>query len=667
MVNSDCQLPRAYPALTISRESPLWQEDSTTPPLLRFMEEGEQNDDIKPVSARIKTSRGADDLSNDLRAYGSTPSKLPSVSAEREDWWIDQITQSQAFLAALDDPALKQQLQNPTVGNYINLPIPAYVGLTSRFSNVKENGMLPLIQRQIFTDLQTRVQAKEGLTYVHGPQGFGKSFALYHLFCALSTYPNNRVLYIPDCDMINEDSIFKLFKAIGAAFAPDSAFLDSIYPLALSFDNHSWELLLGRIKKYCETNTLTFFAIFDQHNGLKQEQRQRAPTNLLQWPKALNGPFFKLIISASANNSDQPLTKDTPSMFPFMKGLSDVELAAWRAKYAFFVTEASLTSLTELTANIPFELFEVLQAWKECMKTTPNPTLIEVLAAYRVARLRAIKKSHNEYLEKRGAALPELLYSTTEHKSMFYMINKLPLSAGASTIFDRQLFCEQQQPQSGLVTIQPTFPLVLDMVVERLQSLDAAVFTAEVFKSGLPNDAKGRAAEYYIIHAITKRGHLTLPCYSVGQNTLDTKLDLDVAVERFHNLVPADVPTTATLFVPASPKYKDIDFLLFDPSTSSLYCIQVTVQADPWKHPNTWKPGDGTPAGRTIYDEWMDFCAPTTTTKIWFVAVPLDETIQPKGKAKPKAFLAECVDHKWVDFNDPECKTYFPILSSFKH
>jgi len=88
------------------------------------------------------------------------------------DWWIKKITQSQTFLAALDDPALKQQLQNPIVGNYINLPIPAYAGLTSRFSNVQENALLPVIQRQIFTDLQTFVQAKEGLTYVHGPQGF---------------------------------------------------------------------------------------------------------------------------------------------------------------------------------------------------------------------------------------------------------------------------------------------------------------------------------------------------------------------------------------------------------------------------------------------------------------------------------------------------------------
>jgi len=53
-------------------------------------------------------------------------------------------------------------------------------------------------------------------------------------------------------------------------------------------------------------------------------------------------------------------------MFPFMNSLLDVELAAWRVKHSFFIGVPSMTSLTELMANIPFELFEVLQAWKEC-------------------------------------------------------------------------------------------------------------------------------------------------------------------------------------------------------------------------------------------------------------------------------------------------------------
>lgn len=628
--------------------------------------EQEENDDIELAPERLRTTRGAADLPRDLRGYGSTPSKLPSNSAEREDWWVDQITQSQAFLVALDEPTLKHQLQNPVVGHYVSLPIPAYVGLTHRFSDVKENTLLPVIQRHIFTDLQTFVQGKEGLTYVHGPQGFGKSFALYHLFCALSTYPNNRVLYIPNCATINEDSIFKLFKAIGAAFARDPTFVDLIYPLALSFTNHSWELLLGRINKHCETNNLTFFAIFDQHNGLKQEQRQCAPTNLLQWPEALNGSFFKLIISAYANNSDQTVTKDIKSLFPFFEGLSQNELAAWRVKNAFFVNEPSLDNLTELTRNIPYELFRVLESLKDFKPSVPHPTLRQVLAAYRDSRLVDLNKAHDKYLKDNGAALPDLNYGLTEHKCMLYMANDLALPTADKLVFDRQLFF-LTPPSGGFHHIRPTFPLALDMVLNRLQPLDSEVFTKEVFESALPNDAKGRMAEYYIIQCLTKHRHLTLPLYPVRGDIRDDRLDVDLVVERFHDIIPPHLPTHLTLFVPSSAKYNDVDFLLFDPHTSRLYCFQVTVQAEPWEHANTWIAGDGTSKGRTIYDEWMKFCSPNMTTKVWFVVTSLGKAIQPKTKgAKPKKFLAECTTHKWVTFGDPEVKQHFPALKYFK-
>ena len=189
----------------------------------------------------------------------------------------------------------------------------------------------------------------------------------------------------------------------------------------------------------------------------------------------------------------------------------------------------------------------------------------------------------------------------------------------------------------------------------------------------MPNDAKGRAAEYYIINTIEKTGHVYLPCKKIGSSTVDltSKLDLDVAVERFHDLLPNKLPTVATMFVPSSPKYSDIDFLIFDPVKSSLHVVQVTVMAEPWRHSNTWKTGapakKGQPDQMTIYDHWVKFCKPLITSKIWFVAVPLDSKIQPKGNAKPKEFLKEYSDHAWVGFNDPDCATHFPILSSFKH
>jgi hypothetical protein len=119
-------------------------------------------------------------------------------------------------------------------------------------------------------------------------------------------------------------------------------------------------------------SNLTFYAIFDQHNGLGKERRLEAPTDLLIRPLFLNGRSFKIIISASANNDDQPVTKDVDTSFPFVKGLEPNELATWRAKCAFFVNEPSaLDDLTELTRNIPLELYRVLKSFKDYSPSTP--------------------------------------------------------------------------------------------------------------------------------------------------------------------------------------------------------------------------------------------------------------------------------------------------------
>lgn len=222
-------------------------------------------------------------------------------------------------------------------------------------------------------------------------------------------------------------------------------------------------------------------------------------------------------------------------------------MVAWRAKNAFFVNEPSLDNLTELTRNIPYELFRVLKSLKDFKPSVPPPTIAQVLTSYRDSRLVDLQKAHDKYLKDNGAALPDLKYGLTEHKCMLYMANGLALPTDEDLVFDRQLFF-LTSPSGGFHHLRPAFPLALDMVLKRLQPLDSEVFTKEVFESALPNDAKGRMAEYYIIQCLTKHRHLTLPLYPVGGDTRDDRLD-----------------------------------------------------------------------------------------------------------------------YKWVDFNDPECKTYFPILSSFKH
>jgi hypothetical protein len=123
---------------------------------------------------------------------------------EHPDWWLNTLNAAHRFLTLdLADPALKTLLETSATGSTALLPLPPVGGLTSRFINNEKDGKIPCIQRDAFTSLKMFIEGKKGLTYVHGPQGVGKSFALYHLYCAQSLNPKNRVMYISDCVLLN--------------------------------------------------------------------------------------------------------------------------------------------------------------------------------------------------------------------------------------------------------------------------------------------------------------------------------------------------------------------------------------------------------------------------------------------------------------------------------
>ena len=269
-------------------------------------------------------------------------------------------------LALLSDPTLKNRLQQPVAGTRLLLPTPTFVTLTDRFTCVTKHKMVPIIQTEGLIKLQNFVQAKSGLTYVHGPQGFGKSFALYHLFCELSSDPRNRVLYLPTCALLQEEPLDALCNATVAAFANDSEFLrGELYSLFLS-KGRLWSSILLLIRRYCDAHTpsdgqvspLNFYAILDQHNALPMARS--GCTNVFTWTSSLEQ--HKVIVSASANDVDDDFFAISPCLFPYFHTLSTNELASWRTEHNFYPFEPSLQSLTEVTRNVPYELQEVLRA-----------------------------------------------------------------------------------------------------------------------------------------------------------------------------------------------------------------------------------------------------------------------------------------------------------------
>lgn len=583
--------------------------------------------------------------------------------------WTCTLERSHDFLITLRDPLVSAQLLAPN-SQYILLPTITHIRLS--FINIM-NGTLDVLQRDIFQRLQKFVQSEEGLIYVYGPEGFGKSFALYQLFCTLSANPNNRVLYIPDCAILNVIGYSRILRAVIAAFSHecDVPFLSDMRRFQTNPTKY-WPVVQILIDVYCKKNNLTFYAIFDQYNELNLHERTNAPTDLLGWSEFLGGPLFKIVISDTTNNCDQAFMRGVAALFPFFEGFTPQELFTWRTKHALFPKD-SLEWLSDITANIPKQLSEILNL-QEMLIANPTmraptmdastimcaPTMEEVMYDYIRRRFSALHLLHDRHLRKIDAIRPNLEYTTIEQKCMLYMVSNVALPPNERRVFDQTLFFSTPSGH-----IQPAFPLVREIILQRLEYLDHETLTKEALDSPLPNDAKCRLAQHYIIECLTKRRHISLRLYPIKADDKIRDLDQDVDVDRFYCLLPTGLPDS-DLFIPSSEKYNGIAFFLFDHTEAHLYCFQVTVQGEPWVDFNEW--AAGTDSKRTIFDGWMDFCSPDMISMVWFVSNPLEVEFQRElNSTEPtKKVLDECSHHFWIPLSDPTVQSQFPALEYFR-
>jgi hypothetical protein len=567
---------------------------------------------------------------------------------EHLDWWQNTLDAAHRFLTFdLADTALKTLLETPTTGSTVLLPLPPVGGLTSRFINNEKNGKIPCIQRDAFTSLKMFVEGKKGLTYVHGPQGVGKSFALYHLYCTLSIDPKNRVMYISNCADLNKTAYHVLYEALTAAFALDEPFLQHTRRYTLKLDEIDWKELITYLANYCTASGLTFYAIFDQHNGLDLDLHRYAPTNLTHWPRLL--PGAKIIISASANNEDTPIKmEDDSSPYWFSGGYSPAELNAWQAYFHFFDGQ-DLSNVTDTTANVPFELDKLRRRHTD----KPALDLPQLVNAFRQSRMLELNLAHRKY---RDQFLQKQEDADIERRCIFYAVNQLPWNPSEECRFDRQLFFLTEEA-TGAIYIKPTTPLVREMAILRLVKEDIEYMASNVLGSlFFTNDAKGRTVENYLLHEITKRCSLNVRLHDVGTDSKGEILEVEeLEVVRFAGYgVPPTKPIGNTMFIPLLSNYPDIDFFIWNHDTQTLYAFQVTVGKDPTDHSNNWV------AGKGLCQSWETFISWKHSHKVWITAKSLGKSV---SKTK---FGKECSAHKFMDIHHKDVTKTFTALKHFK-
>lgn len=568
-----------------------------------------KNQGVDDFSGKTK-KRGRDDegeQQDDLEEQGIASKKQQSIIG-LTSWSHAQ--QSGLNFVNIELEKIKDKLQAPKPGQIVGLPLPPFGNLTSRFVNLKEGGVIPCIQRKAFMDLRKRLDEKEGLIYVNGPQGFGKSFALYHLFCSLRLDDNYRVIYIGNCAKLMKNAYVDLGEAFAAGFAEDDKFLKNILPL-LDPLQPQWREFIKVLDIHCKSTNKIFVAIFDQHNGLKGEARSTEPTHFALWPDDL--PGARIIVSASANNEDAPLKMaDKKADYWFGEGYTDDELKAWQTKHNFFAGE-NLSEVTKVTQNIPFELDSMVNCIQVDLATT--------IQTYVSIRTDEITYSHTKFVR-----------SLTEEERyqynlcLTYICTGRPYPVGTELVYDRQLFYKSK---NRLLSV---LPMALEIALSK-NTFDMESFVKDFFtKTDASNSARGDMVEFYILHRINRVNAFRLCVMQVmvnnKKNQSPTAPRCDIAVENCElvhfegaSVPPPHLkPKRNTILIPNHNNYPDIDFFAWDDEKKELWPVQITVSKTPGQHPNTWEKS----ALKKAWLNWLN--VKQSKPKVWITADDFSDT-----------------------------------------
>lgn len=556
------------------------------------------------------------------------------------------------------DP-LKLQLHSPNSGSQLRLPLSPLNTLPPRLSSHIVDGKIECIQLNAFLDLQQAIVERNGPIFVEGAAGVGKSFALYHLFCSLSSYSQHRVLYIPDCSILNETSSVNLMQALVAAFSLDPDLLTEIEPYARDMRSIQWNMLLQLIADYCQHHSLVFYAIFDQYEAIATKRKKDEHTDVFFWAEHLQPPH-KIIFSASSNNNYEPLEEmeDSTETYWYLGCYTQKELKAWQRMTHFF-PKRDLAIVKEYLGTVPQE-WTLLNEYGR--RNRGRKTLEEVLYSYSEQRKENLVKGHKEWVKK----CKRREKSEKEFRRR-YRETLIAASAGAKFLhpmYDHQLFYVHPTEH----TVTPIIPMTMKIVESIIKTFEEedweGIFETGSFQRFPDNASRGKVATCYIVHRIINEKALNMHAKDIQFNLqgVQNKEAQEVCVrvqnlqvQWLHTLLaPLSNPTCNMLYINRNPLHHDVDFFIWDHEKKHLWLFKGAVGSnDPKVFANNWNaPSQQHITWRTVLPH--DF----TFKMVWIVDA--DPTIQTLAG---QAFILEAYFHI-CDQNHFEL-TPFPALKHY--
>jgi hypothetical protein len=468
--------------------------------------------------------------------------------------------------------------------------------------------------------------------YLHGPQGVGKSHALYYTVCVLRSDPRSRVIYIPDCKRWTSGNSFAFFlEAVVDAFHSDPEVIDalpSLYEINDSRQRQSdfEDFVSKALPEFCASRGLQLFAMFDQHNGLTPDQRKQLPFSL---PENLPEEWTRsalCVVSASANN-EYYLKIANDGRWPqliFNRGFTDAEVASWCAANGLPspADEPAMNDVLLWTSSIPQDLslwreqFETLRkglpprtkgtapAWAEAIrrsvelhKSTRKVTLNAQNQKFCLERLVGKEEkdlARSSYIAM-ALGLPLPSSYLLNQQLMFVEENRI----WATTLLATEVLSAYWEPQST--------------TVEAFEATAKSVFMSK--EHG--NATKGSVLEMYMLHklrsqSVAQVGFQLPRCQTTGNGRGAKKVTLKYEIDPYAvrvfrgDSVPPDVDwKQPTLFIPYNSNYPCFDLLLWN--GDSLLAVQITVAIA--KHVDITQ---------KLHDEWRD-ALPAGHQKVQFL------------------------------------------------
>jgi hypothetical protein len=404
----------------------------------------------------------------------------------------------------------------------------------------------------------------------------------------LKAQPENRVIFIANCFAWKggtlTDALEFLLEQVLFAFANDETIckrVENILEISdyAKLEDEVTSLILEELPQFCAENKLNLFAIFDQHNALTEDERQRFPFELPEFlPSML--PWIEaktlVVISASANNEYylKVASKGNWPQFILDEGFTHEEFGVWVKENKFFEGDENLPNVEYQTANNPNELHCILDLYEQSGRKCSLPELVE---KYCRNRFKIYMAKQQVWSDKFCQGNLNETCATEVVMAMMLRVQTCLQTYNRELIYFKDGIPKAITPVARDALLQFYDP-IFDQIFEETVK---GIFRTSDF----PVATKGLALQQYMTRTIGSSEALRLRARKIDVTkeakdwAIGIELDLKrVSVREFSGNYPAiiDRPKT-TIFVPTNPNYPDVDLLIWDAPNNTLYPIQITL------------------------------------------------------------------------------------------